>query len=297
MNFIPPKKICLSGGGIRAVAFVGALEVLQKYNLLAHVTEYVGVSAGALIGFLLAIGYTLQELRLLVVEFDFSLIRNFSPEHTLGFLESYGIDDGENLSRLCEATMRQKNIHAGITFRELSEIRPPLPAFRCYATDLTTCKPREFSVAKTPDVPIVIALKASMSLPFYFTPIQDPITGHLLTDGGVMNNYPMVFLSEEEQRHSLGLMFSADHAEKKDVENLFDFVNQMLACVYIPKIRRIRTHLAERTILLPRGEFPPWYFEATKEEREELVQAATEATERFLLQGARKPPYRRFSVS
>lgn len=297
MNLIPPKRICLSGGGIRAVAFVGALEVLQKQNLLSYVTEYVGTSAGALISFLLAIGYTLQELRKLVLEFNFSLVRNLEPENTFSFLETYGVDNGENLQKLCESVMRQKGIPATITFEELSQIRPPLPGFRCFATDLTTCEPREFSLKKTPKVPIVTALKASMSLPFYFVPIEDPMTGHLLTDGGVMNNYPMVFLSEEEQRHSLGLMFSAEHAQNKEIESLFDFVMQMLACVYMPRIRTIKKTLEERTISLPRGDFPPWNFEATKEERLELLQAAAEATEEFLKKGARTKPFRRSSVS
>lgn len=279
------------------MAFVGALEVLAKNRLLNNVNEYIGVSAGALIGFLLAIGYTLKELKTLVLEFDFSHIRNLEPESTLEFLERYGLDDGEKLTRLCEAVMRQKNIPPTSTFQELSEAHPTLPAFRCFATDLNTCQPREFSKQSTPTVKIVDALKASMSLPFYFTPIPDPITGNLLSDGGLMNNYPMVFLSEDEQRHALGLMFSGDHAEDKQIEHLYDFLMQIFACVYMPRIRHIKKNLAERTILLPKGDFPPWNFEATKEERAELIQAAAEATEQFLREGNRVKPFRRYSVS
>jgi NTE family protein len=297
MNIIPPRKICFSGGGIRAVAFVGALEVLQKRGLLTHVDEYIGISAGALIGFLLAIGYTLPELRKLVLEFDFSLVRNLDPEQSLSFLDTFGVDDGSNLTKLFESVMRQKGLASTITFQELSQIRPPLPAFRCFATNLNTCLPREFSLKVTPTVKIIDAMRASMSLPFYFMPVEDPITGHFLTDGGVMNNYPMVFLSEEEQRHSLGLMFSAEHAENKEIETLFDFVMQMMACIYMPRIRTIKKMLAERTILLPRGEFPPWNFEATKEERADLLASAAAATEKFLQAGTRKKPFRRFSVS
>lgn len=297
MNFIPPKRICLSGGGIRAVAFVGALEVLEEENLLVHVTEYVGTSAGALICFLLSIGYTLQELRRLVLEFDFSLVRNLEPETSFEFLETFGLDNGQNLQKLCESVMKQKNISSSCTFEELARLHPPVPAFRCFATDINTCRPREFSIRTTPDVSIITALKASMSLPFYFVPVEDPDTGHLLTDGGVMNNYPMVYLTEEEQRHSLGLMFSGDHAENKEVETFLDFVMQMMACVYMPRIRMIQQTLSERTILLPKGEFPPWNFEATKEERSELLEAAARATRKFLRKGTRSKPFRRFSVS
>jgi NTE family protein len=297
MNIIPPRKICLSGGGIRAVAFVGALEVLQKRKLLVNVKEYIGVSAGSLIGFLLAIGYTLSELKKIVLEFDFGLIRNLEPENTLIFLEQYGLDNGANLQRLCEVVMKQKGIPSTITFQELSEIKPPLPAFRCYATDLTTCQPREFSLKATPSVPIILALRASMCLPFYFTPIEDPITGHLLGDGGLINNYPMVFLEEDEQKYALGLMFSGEHAEQKVIEHFYDFILQIFACIYMPRIREIQKTLSENTILLPLGDFPSWNFEATKEERQILIQAALEATEDFLKRGNQRRPFRRFSVA
>jgi NTE family protein len=297
MNLIPPRKLCLSGGGIRAVAFVGALEVLQKKKLLANIKEYIGVSAGALIGFLLAIGYTLQELKRLVLEFDFGLIRNLEPENTLSFLEHYGLDNGANLERLFESVTKQKGIPATVTFQELKELRPTFPAFRCYATDLETCQEREFSLQKSPMVKIVDALRASMCLPFYFTPTQDPITGHLLGDGGLMNNYPMVFLTEEEQRHSLGLMFSSEHAENKSIDHFYDFLLQIFACIYMPRIRSITASLSDRTILLPLGDFPAWNFEATKEERLTLIKAAAEATERFLARGNKTLPFRRYSVS
>ncbi len=58
--FIPPRRIVLSGGGMRAVAHIGALQVLEARGHLAHVKEYVGVSAGAFLAFCLAIGYTLK---------------------------------------------------------------------------------------------------------------------------------------------------------------------------------------------------------------------------------------------
>ena len=297
MNFIPPQKLCLSGGGIRAVAFVGAMEVLQKHKLLGNIKEYIGVSAGSLVGFLLAIGYTLQELKKLVIEFDFGLLRNIEPEDTLSFFEGYGLDNGANLQRLFESVVKQKGIPATITFQELRDLRPTFPAFRCYATDLILCQPREFSIAVTPTVKILDALRASMCLPFYFTPTEDPLTGHLLGDGGLMNNYPMVFLTEEEQASALGLMFSGDHAENKTIEHFYDFLLQIFACIFMPRIRDISATLSERTIQLPLGDFPSWNFEATKEERLILIQAAAKTTEEFFERRNRIKPLRRFSVA
>ena len=40
---IPPRRILLSGGGIRAVAHLGALQFLESKGLLKAVKEIVGV--------------------------------------------------------------------------------------------------------------------------------------------------------------------------------------------------------------------------------------------------------------
>ena len=46
---IPPLRIVLSGGGIRAVAHSGALKALEEKGMLVAVKEYIGLSAGGLI--------------------------------------------------------------------------------------------------------------------------------------------------------------------------------------------------------------------------------------------------------
>lgn len=51
------------------------------------------------------------------------------------------------------------------------------------ASDLDTCGPIYFSVYTTPDLPVHIALRASMSMPGVFPPVE--WQGKLLTDGGL----------------------------------------------------------------------------------------------------------------
>ena len=297
MNFIPPKRICLSGGGIRAISYIGALEVLDEYGLLNHVKEYIGVSAGAFMGFVLCLGYTLEELRRLCFEFDFGLIRNMEAENILDFFENFGIDNGEKLKRLLESLLRQKTLSSEITFLEFKEKLPKQPQLRCFATDLNTCQPREFSFEKTPHVKLVDALRATMSLTFYFTPIQDPITGHILTDGGILHNYPMHFLDYQERLTSLGLTFSMSHAENHPITDLYDFLHQMFACVYLPRNKKVMEEAFEHTIVLPNGDYPPWNFEASKEDRMKLSDMAAEATRDFLKKGFSRKITRRYSVS
>jgi len=296
---IPPRRIVLSGGGIRAIAHLGALEVLEQKNLLNTVQEYVGVSAGAFVGFCLYLGYTLKEMRMLCLLFDFSLIRNLDPELAFDFPTSFGFDNGLNLIKLFHSLLRIKNIPTSVTFEELLLYYPHM-RFRCFATDLYDIQPREFSLKETPRVKIVDALRASMSLPGYFTPVKDPETGHLLVDGGLLHNFPIGFLKEDEKASAIGISFSYDHTTRvREIPDLLSFFSQMFACYYMPRTTEIHNTYKENSIIIANGDFPAWHFEATSEERFMLMEQGRKAAEEFLASRGtvRRKPARRFSVS
>jgi NTE family protein len=290
---IPPRRILLSGGGIRAVSHLGALQHLETKGLLKAVKEYVGVSAGAFIGFCLAIGYTISELRILCILFDFSLVRNLDPEAALLFPTTFGLDDGQNLSKLLVTLLKAKNLSPSLTFKDLTIFE-----LRCYATDLHTTQMREFSVSKTPNVKLVDALRASMSLPAYFTPVCDPETGNTLIDGGILHNFPMDFLTESEIKETLGISFLYSTRSKiNTIEDLPTFFSQIFACYFIPRTQRLYVKYKERCILIPIGEYPSWNFEATREDRETILEAGKKAAEVFLDRFKVRRPLRRYSVS
>ena len=96
---IPPYRITLSGGGLKGIAHIGALEVLSEHGYLKSLREYVGISAGALVAFCLCIGCSLSELRMVVSLLDFGLIRDIDPETMLNFPETFGLDTGANLEK------------------------------------------------------------------------------------------------------------------------------------------------------------------------------------------------------
>ena len=298
---IPPRRIVLSGGGIRALAHIGALEVLEAKGLLKSVREYVGVSAGAFLGFVLALGYTLQEMRTLCALFDFTMIQHLDPEAALNFLTTFGLDDGQNLVKLLGSLLRLKGYPLELTFAEWRTRQPHAVGFRCFAADLQTTSIREFSFETTPHVTLVDALRSTTSLPGYFTPVKDPETGHFLVDGGVLHNFPLSFLKEDEIEESLGISFSYEHIHVTEITDIPTFLQQIFACYYIPRTYRIHEEHRERCIIIPCGHIAPYEFASTKEERERIMNygsiAAKEFCERtWIYLGERRKPIRRYSV-
>lgn len=291
---IKPIRLCLSGGGVRAISYIGALQVLEEEGLLKNITEFLGVSAGALVALLLSIGFSLTDLNNIMRGLDFSEVRAIDPEKLLGYDEHYGIDDGEGLRYLIESLLKRKGLPPTIRFCDL----PKDKKLRIWATDLNDLKPREFSAKTTPNVQVQHALRASMALPFYFTPVRDPINGHLLTDGGVIANYPIVHLTPFEAQFTIGLTFDDHKNNHTHISNMLGYFNQIMSCFWINENMAIYTRYSKNTIIIPCSSFPSWNFEITYEEKDYLYKTGQTAAKEYL-EMLKKPitKFRRRSVA
>lgn len=188
----PIENLVFSGGGARAVAYIGALEVLHRHGILAGVRRYAGTSAGSITALLLAAGFSPREMRQIFLGFD--LTRLLDPVRPRGFLD-----------RVLGLT-RQFGWYPGTAFLGwlrlvLAEKMPPdctLAEFvhrtgrelHVVATDLNAHgAARTFSAASTPEVRVIDAVRASISIPIFFKPLARDTALYL--DGGLSVNYPI----------------------------------------------------------------------------------------------------------
>lgn len=298
----PPKRLVFTGGGLRSVGHIGVVDVLDQKGLLKHIKEYVGVSAGALVGFCLSIGYSVEDMKKVVTEFDFSVLQNAHPELVLDYFSKYGVDSGEQLEKFLKSLLRIKGYPEEMTFGQWAQLQPKAPRLRCYATDLQAGRLIEFSTEATPSCTILFALRASMSLPLYFTPVIDPATGHFLVDGGVIHNFPLNQLSPEEKETALGISFLYSKTEVQEISDFLGFLRQLYNCGFNPRTYQVQKENPLRCIVIPTGTMSAYNFDLTKEVREELIalgqQAAREYCDNYLrLRFTHTKPVRRYSVA
>lgn len=299
---IPPKRIIFTGGGLRSLGHFGVLEVLQKKGLLKSVKEYVGVSAGALVGFSTMLGYTIEEMKRVVTDFDFTILQNAHPELVLDFFTNYGVDTGEQLEKFVKALLRVKGHSCELTFAEWAKLFPKAPRLRCFAANLNTCKLKEFSTEKTPEITFLFALRASMSLPFYFTPLKDPETDNYLVDGGVIHNFPMNYLTDSEKEESLGISFLYSKGEPQEIQDFVGFLTQLYNCGFNPRTYQVQQENKLRCVVIPTGTLSAYNFDLTKEFRQELIDLGRKAAEDYCdsylkLLFEHQRPIRRYSVA
>jgi len=291
---IPPYRITLSGGGLKGVAHIGALEVLSERGFLKSLREYVGISAGALVAFCLCIGASLPELRMIVSLLDFSLVRDLDPETMLNFPETFGLDTGANLEKLLKTVLRARRLSPEITFEELAAAKLG-PRLRVITMNMNTCMTQEFSATLSPTAEVCMAVRASMSIPIYFSPVRDPQTQHFLADGGIHFASPFKFLKEDERLHTLSIAFNDRHKPKVDITSLSGFLLQLYYCHDYQTGIELRESWAKNILYIDCGSVNPINFEATSDEKIALMEAGRRAAEEFLKCPGR-PPLRRFSL-
>jgi len=298
---IPPKRLVFTGGGLRSLCHFGALEVLDQKGLLVHLKEVLGVSAGALVGFSYMLGYSIPEMIKTVSEFDFSVLQDAHPELVLDFFSQYGIDSGDRIEKFLISLLRIKGYPIDMTFGQWAIQYPTRIRLRCFASDLQTCKIKEFSADQTPDVSFVFALRATMCLPLYFTPLKDPDTGHFLVDGGVIQNFPMNALSDSEKETALGVSFLYSQDSTESIPDFLGYIRQIYNCGFNPRTYQVQKENRLRCILIPTGVLSAYNFDLTKEDRLVLIEQGRLATRKFCdryLQflADHTKPIRRYSV-
>ncbi len=88
------RNLIFEGGGIKGIAYIGALEILSQRGHLDHLTRVGGTSAGAINALILALGYSIREQQLILestnfkdfMDSSFGFIRNVNRlAHKFGY--------------------------------------------------------------------------------------------------------------------------------------------------------------------------------------------------------------------
>jgi len=234
----PTVALVLSGGGARAVAHIGVIQRLEEAGV--PVDSITGTSAGALMGALVACGFSGREIEELFTRVDFNrafldpLLRN--PGRTLQedeaengtFLSiqleagrptfALALRDGVEIQRTLEGLLARGEYFSGGSFDAL---RSPL---RVVATNIETGQGRIFA-----DGDLVEVLRASMAVPGAFSPVL--IGGQHYVDGALVENLP-VFVAKESFHPDLTLAVDVSSPlESRSATNFFSLAARSLDLV------------------------------------------------------------------
>jgi NTE family protein len=184
------KTLVLSGGGTRGIIHLGAINFIEQNNL-ANFNTYIGTSVGAIIIVLLAIGYTSGEIFQFLLHFQFDkFVEILNPdlldEQLLNLINNFGLDDGNKSIFIIKKMIEKKTKNADITFKQVYENYNK--SIIICATCLNQLKAHYFNYIDNPDMPLYLACRLSMSIPYIYTSVT--YNNLLYADGGIIDNYP-----------------------------------------------------------------------------------------------------------
>jgi len=187
----PFKNLVFEGGGVKGIAYVGALKVLQAKGVLDQVERVAGTSAGAINAVLLSLKYTPDETNAVLSAMDFNNFMDDSwgaVRDTRRLIHEYGWYKGTFFRNWIGQLIQRKAGNSEATFADLK-------AAGCLdlylvGTNISTRFSEVYSAEHTPHMRVADAARISMSIPLFFASVTDA-RGDRFVDGGVLNNYPV----------------------------------------------------------------------------------------------------------
>lgn len=229
MDVLSAERLVFSGGGLRGIAYLGALSAIRDrlkveiYELpaLKHV---VGCSIGSFVALLICMKFTIAEMQAFMQGLNLSKMFEASYE---SIITTFAMNDASVLTEMVLDAMALRNLGPTTTFADLKK-RFPLD-LSVGATELTDAKFELLSARTYPTMPVATAVVASMSLPPVFPPQKFNLK--MLSDGGLMNSFPIA-LFPVERTIGFKLAWYVDAASP--TENMLTYYTRVLQCLQVP---------------------------------------------------------------
>lgn len=218
-----PADAVFEGGGVKGVALLGALSVMEETWSWENVA---GTSAGAIVAAFTAAGMSAQQVRGVLDSIELTelmdtgweekvdwvlsrlFLLKFIPrvggltEHVFSILKDFGIYEGDRFIELVEEKLpKDKRTFGDLLYDEnLPHDSPYRYKLRVVASDITANRmlilPQHIKhFGRDPDeLRIAEALRMSMSIPIFFEPFRlrdKNNVVHYIVDGGILSNYPI----------------------------------------------------------------------------------------------------------
>jgi NTE family protein len=202
------KNLVMEGGGVRGLAYSGALAVLEEKRILQNIENVGGSSAGAIAGLMVSLDYSSFEIdsilqTLKIQEFNDG---KFFIGKIKRIRKEYGVYKGDKFEKWLGELIKHKTGDADITFNGLHELHLKDKKFKnffCTGTNVSKQRLEILSWKNWPEMKLRTAVHISGSIPFYFVPVAIDSVGNevvlhdsstnydLFVDGGMLCNYPI----------------------------------------------------------------------------------------------------------
>lgn len=276
------------GGGVKGIAFVGALKVCEEMGIRWN--RLAGTSAGSIVAALVAAGYTAEELEMEMKALDFSRIVerkgwDYIPlGRSIRMLFTLGMYPATYLEQFIEERLARKGVK---TFRDLPEGKLTVIISNLSTGEIISLPQDVEKIGFKPgDLAVSRAVRISSSMPFFFDPIKakrQPV--EYLVDGGVLSNFPVWIFDQDPQGAIPTFGFSLSGAAEKRYHKIRSPLSMLQALfsamIEVQDMKYVEHQDAVRTIFIPTPGIQSTDFHLSEKMKEKLLLDGEEATRKF----------------
>jgi NTE family protein len=217
-----PADLVLSGGGVKGVGLVGAVVALMEAGYAAQRVS--GTSAGSIVGAIVAAAsqenqLNAEEVKELALQLDYHKFTDPGPLErvpvlgpSFAVLRGTGVYKGDYAHDWVASELKNLGV---TTFGDLAILDDNLPEEQRYRLVVTVADVTTGQLVRLPwdyrrvygldpdEQSVADAVRASMSIPFFFRPVTLTSTTGLtstLVDGGLLSNFPIDSLDRTDGR-------------------------------------------------------------------------------------------------
>jgi predicted acylesterase/phospholipase RssA len=181
------KHLVLSGGGLLGISYIGLFKYLEESNATNQIKSITGCSAGSIFGTLFILGYKYYEMETIMKSLNFKEFINITADSIIKFSKTKGLNSGNRGLEFFKKMIYDKTGNENTTLLELKQYKNII--LQIGVTNLTKMNFEIFNYITKPNLPVYLAIRASVSIPIIFEPVM--IDGDVYTDGGVVDNLPI----------------------------------------------------------------------------------------------------------
>jgi NTE family protein len=314
----PFTNLAVEGGGVKGIAYAGALEALEKAGVRPQIKEIAGTSAGAFTALLITLGYDAQELQKILLGTKLTDFEDDGDDGPFRLVEDFGWYSGDFILSWLRCRVKDRTGNPGTTFKDLHEARnadgtPRYPNLTIITTHLNRHASVELSHRTVPCMPVALAARMSSSIPLFWNAVQLDLGQFqgpdcskprqsrgkdVFVDGGVLWNYPIDFFEVRDGApapfpETLGLYLSPPSGKEKErarISDLPEYLKSLFSTVLDVQVQAFNRNACDqaRSVQIDSMGVGTTDFNLTREQQIALVRSGYTATCNYLKQWNRQ---------
>jgi len=227
-------KVIFSSGGAKGFTLIGVIKKLEEMNIMNDIKYWCGTSIGSLFALLASLRCSSETLTQLFSTFSYDKYQSID---VLTMLTLFGLDNFKKIKDFILSVIRTITPKInGETLTFLEHYQQTGTTLIIDAVCLNTCTNTYFSWQTFPDMPIIIAMQASMSIPLLFTSVK--YNGLTYVDGGLTGtliNMDIFINNKTDDINPESILcinlFQLNKVSCKSIDSIKDFMTQLTTCV------------------------------------------------------------------